>query len=178
MKKKKAKIAKEIIILMLLTILIMLILAVALYDFIPSNIQIPEIKEYSSDSTTTAIKQEIEYTNGGDLGIDMDKDKDKDEEIQTALKSYSIDSSDLTVYGQKNLYNSGNSNPFDYATEEQPSPSTGGNTTSPNGQNTTQTNTNSSTSTNTSSSTNTTNQSAGKPTNSTTGTFFENPASK
>lgn len=42
----------------------------------------------------------------------------------TALKSYSIEASDLTVYGQKNLYNSGNSNPFDYA-EEAPTQNTG-----------------------------------------------------
>ena len=162
MKKKKTNIMKEIIIFMILLILIMLILAVALYDYIPSNISIPQTIEYSSDSTTTSIKQEIAYTNGGDLTAD---DKNV-EEIETALKSYSINSSDLTVYGQKNLYNSGNSNPFDYATEETTTDTTENETQNTSGEQTTD-----------QSNTTTTNQSAGT-TNSTTGTFFENPASK
>lgn len=63
MKKRKKHIGKEIIIMMLVALLIMLISAVLLYDFIPSNINIPEVIEYSSDSTTTSIKQEIAYTN-------------------------------------------------------------------------------------------------------------------
>ena len=159
MKKRKTNVAKEIIVFMVLLILIMLILAVTLYEFIPANVNIPESIEYSSDSTTTAIKQEIMYTNGGDLTADQDKQDD----FEPALKSYSIDSFDLTVYGQKNLYNSGNSNPFDYATDE---PVQDGGTTDGQTQNQGSTTTN-----------NTTSTQAGT-TNTTTGTFFENPASK
>lgn len=93
---------KEIVILILLLILIMLILAVALYDFVPTNVNIPETISYTPDSKTTSIKQEIAYTNGGDVTPDQ-----TETELVTSLKSYSINASDLTVYGQKNLYNSG-----------------------------------------------------------------------
>ena len=126
-KRKKTSITKEVVILILLLILIMLIFAVALYDFIPSNIGVSDEISYSSDSKTTTIKQEIAYTNSGDLTADDDEifggdidasmDSESDSELITALKSYSIEASDLAVYGQKNLYNSGNSNPFDYSEE-------------------------------------------------------------
>ena len=111
--KAKNNIIKEVCIFLLLLILILLILAVALYDFIPANRNIPEAISYSSDSKTTSIKQEIAYTNGGDITADQN-----DAELVTSLKSYSINSSDLAVYSEKNLYNSGNSNPFDYVNEE------------------------------------------------------------
>lgn len=157
---------KEIVILILLLILIMLILAVALYDFVPTNVNIPETISYTPDSKTTSIKQEIAYTNGGDVTPDQ-----TETELVTSLKSYSINASDLTVYGQKNLYNSGNSNPFDYAEEAPANPPAEGNPTqTPSGSNTANTNTNSAGQTGTATNTNTN--------NSTTGTFFEKPNSK
>lgn len=88
----------------------------------------------------------------------------KDDDLITSLKSYSIDASDLTVYGQKNLYNSGNSNPFDYA-EETPAQNTAEGATT--GQSAEQ---NTASQTGTTGSTNTT--------TTTPGTFFENPSSK
>ena len=155
----KKSLRKEIFILILLLILIMLIVAVALYDFIPSNINMPETITYSSDSITTSIQQEIAYTNGGDISADQ-----SDSELVTSLKSYSITSSDLTVYEQKNLYNKANSNPFDYAEEQTP------------GQNNPTVENN----TNTTNTTTTTNQTPAQTTNQTTtpGTFFEKPNSK
>lgn len=108
----KKNYAKEIIIMMLLFIIIMLIMAVALYDFVPSSISIPELVEYTADSSTVSVKQEIEYTNGGDIVSESE-----DGEEVSALRSYSIEAGDLVMYSQKNLYNSGNSNPFDYAEE-------------------------------------------------------------
>ena len=159
MKKNKSGIMKEAIIFILLIILIMLILAVALYDFIPAKISMPEPIEYSADSTTTSIKQEIAYTNGGDMTAD-----ESNQGLITSLKSYSVESADLTMYGQKNLYNSGNSNPFDYA-EEEKAPAEGENPTYPSaGTTNEQTTTNSST--------------AGQKTESKTGTFFESKTSK
>lgn len=159
MKKRKGNPIKEICIIMLLTVLIILILAVTLYDIIPNDIAIPETIEYNADSKTTSIKQEIAYTNGGDSSAD---ESVSESELVTALKSYSIDAEDLNVYGQKNLYNSGNSNPFDYAPEETTTTST-----STDGTTTT-------TTTTTTSSGQTETQNA----NSTTGTFFEKPSSK
>ena len=141
----------------------MLILAVALYDFIPANVSVPETITYTSDTTTTSIKQEIAYTNGGDTTADTNQ---TDEQLVTSLKSYSIDSSDLTVYGEKNLYNSGNSNPFDYASEQQPATTPEQNpATTNNNSNQTQSGSDNQT---TNSTTNT----------STPGTFFESPTTK
>ncbi len=168
---------KEVFIFILLLILILLILAVALYDFIPANINVPETISYSPDTTTTSIKQEIAYTNGGDTTADSNQ---TDTELITSLKSYSINSSDLAVYGQKNLYNSGNSNPFDYA--EEASTSNGETTQNPNpstsegnkggGQNTSSSGSTSNQTTNTATPANTTSST------STPGTFFENTTSK
>lgn len=171
MKNKKSKIIKEAVIMVLLLVLVILVLAVALYDFIPANISISEPIEYTADSETTSVKQEIAYTNGGDATAD-----ESNKALMTSLKSYSIDASDLAVYGQKNLYNSGNSNPFDYAEEAtvpqnndktEVAPNTASNTTTENKttQTTTQANNN--------------NANAGATAQgSTQGTFFENASSK
>ena len=167
MKKKGTHIGKEVCIMLLLVILIMLILAVALYDFIPNDINVAKAIEYTADSATTSVKQEIAYTNGGDSSAD---DSATEQEIVTSLKSYSIEAGDLTVYGQKNLYNSGNSNPFDYATEAVTTPEPNNTTTNTTtGQPANTTNSNSATTTNTS---------GGNTTSSTTGTFFESSTSK
>ena len=168
MKKGKMNIVKEVFIMIVLILLITLILAVALYDFIPNDINISEAIEYTADSSTTSVKQEIAYTNRGDTTAD---DSLSDQEMVTSLKSYSVEASDLTVYGQKNLYNSGNSNPFDYAEEAPANPPAEGNPTqTPSGSNTANTNTNSAGQTGTATNTNTN--------NSATGTFFEKPNSK
>lgn len=168
MKKKKTHIEKEIFIAILLAILIMLILAVALYDFIPNDVNIVEPIEYTADSATTSVKQEIDTTNNGDLTADQQQTQ---QEIVTSLKSYSIEATDLTVYGQKNLYNSGNSNPFDYAPDDTTTQPTDGNTANNTvtEQQATTPSTNSATATNTTSNT---------TTNSPTGTFFESSTSK
>ena len=167
MKKGQINVAKEIFIIILLIILIMLILAVALYDFMPNDINLSEAIEYTADSTTTSIKQEIAYTNGGDTTADESM---SDQEMVTSLKSYSIEASDLTIYGQKNLYNSGNSNPFDYAEEATAETNTQNSTTEQPAENQT---TNAGEQTNQTQSNN--NNSA---TNSNVGTFFESPTSK
>ena len=166
MKKRNRNFQKEILIFMALLIIIMLIIAVALYDFIPSTVSIPETISYSSDSETTSIKQEIAYTNAGDSTADESANgtEKSNEDIITSLKSYSINASDLTVYGQKNLYNSGNSNPFDYAEDTQATTEQGK---TADGTNTTANNTTSASD----AQTNTT-------TNSATGTFFERANTK
>lgn len=175
MKKGGINIAKEIFIIIILMILIMLILAVALYDFIPNDVQVAKPIEYAADSETTTVKQEIAYTNGGDSTAD----ESTQQEMVTSLKSYSVEATDLTVYGEKNLYVKGNSNPFDYAEEAsaegQPENNAGENNTA-----------NTTTQTNTTNATQTTNtQTTASPANNTAsgnnsngGTFFESPSSK
>lgn len=186
--KSKKNIMKEVFIFIVLLILVLLILAVALYDYIPSNVSVAEIKEYSPDSKTTSIKQEIAYTNGGDTTADGMTEG----EFINSLKSYSIDASELALYAEKRSYERGNSNPFDDYTVEKET-TTQNNTT-------TQTNPNqnvgASANTNSTANTGTTNNNAPASVNtnapapttpatttesqaqSTTGTFFESPTSK
>jgi len=111
MKKRNSAIQKEVIIMLLLVILIMLILIVALYDFIPNDIVVSETISYSPDSVTTTVKQEIEYTNGGDAIAD--KSSSDIDEFEFG-EPYQITASDLETYNEKKLYDKGNSNPFDY----------------------------------------------------------------
>lgn len=164
MKAKNTGFMKEIIIFILLLILIMLILAVALYDFIPANISISKPIEYSADNVTTSIKQEIAYTNGGDVTAD----ETSDEALVTSLKSYSIEASDLNIYSEKNLFNRGNSNPFDYAQEETVETTTEEKTNTENNTGTEDSNKTQTTTTSTS----------GQKTESNAGTFFESSSSK
>lgn len=169
--KSKKNIVKEVFIFIILLILVLLILAVSLYDYIPSTIKVSEIKEYNADSKTTAIKQEIAYTNGGDTT----------ENDNGSLKSYSIEASDLSMFAQKN-YDKGNSNPFEYgieATTTNPTTTPDANNTS-NGTNNTNTTTGQPTTNNNTTTTpnNTTTVTPGTTNNSSTGTFFESPNSK
>lgn len=117
MKKSKTNVTNEIFILIALLILVILVLVMMLYEYSPRNVSVLEPISYASNSATTAIKQEISYTNGGDT-VD-DENFEIDGETITSLKSYSIEKSDLKVYSQKNLYNKGNSNPFEYAVEDE-----------------------------------------------------------
>lgn len=186
--KSKKNIMKEVFIFIVLLILVLLILAVALYDYVPSNVSIAEIKEYSPDSKTTSIKQEIAYTNGGDATADGMTEG----ELINSLKSYSIDASELAVYAEKKSYERGNSNPFDDYTVETETTTQNNTTTQTNpnqnvgaSANTTTTNTSTNNTTNTTTSANTNAPGTTTPATttesqaqSTTGTFFESPTSK
>lgn len=150
MKNSKTNIGTEIGIFIVLLIVVILLMAGMLYDYVPRQETVLEPISYSSNSATTTIKQEISRTNGGkNLNAD---NFEIDGESLTSLKSYSIEKSDLKVFSQKNLYNKGNSNPFEYAADEE---------TKENGQ-TTEDKT----------------VTQGTKNNSTTGTFFEKSSSK
>jgi len=179
--KKKKNMIKEIFIFIVLLILVLLVLAVTLYDYIPSNVNVAEVRKYKPDSKTTSIKQEIAYTNGGDISADTDSDA-----LITSLKSYSIEAADLNVYSN---FNKGNSNPFDdyYADTEtndkanSSTPSTTSsddklNSSTPSTTSTDKNNGSSNTTTNDANKSNTdiSNSSNGG----TVGTFFESPTSK
>ncbi len=173
---------KEVFIFIVLLILVLLILAVALYDYVPANISVAEIKEYSPDSKTTSIKQEIAYTNGGDATADGMTEG----ELINSLKSYSINASELAVYAEKRSYERGNSNPFDDYTVNTEA-TTPNNTTTSTTQNqnvgANPTTTPNTTTVNTNTNTNvgapaTTTTTPATQTQTTTGTFFESPNSK
>lgn len=92
-----AKTIKEIIILLLVCLVTMLILAIALYQYIPNRKVVPEIKKY-------AATEEIQ-----DLLEDNIDTKKEDEDV---ILTYEVTSSDLNNYQSTNVYVPGKTNPF------------------------------------------------------------------
>lgn len=91
------KVIKEIIIMLVVCLLTMLVLAIALYQYIPSKKIVPEISTY----TASADVQDL-------LEDDIDSRTNKDKVILT----YEVTSSDLNNYQTTKDYVPGKSNPF------------------------------------------------------------------
>lgn len=106
---------RETIISLLVAIAVLLILSVALYNYMPSNKVIPETVEYTP---TKEIQQQL--------------NSQVDEEQETT-EPYVVTANDLDNYEKTNEYNPGKANPFAAASE----PSTGGTTGNSNTGNTT-----------------------------------------
>ncbi len=122
-------ILKEVIIFLLLLIVIALVLGVLFYDHIPNNKIVPTaLKPYE---LSEEVQEELNET--------MSRSS------ENIVKTYYIDSSDLSVYASTKDYNKGKVNPFEDYTSE----NTTNNTTS-------NTNTSSNTSTTNTKNTNTT----------------------
>ena len=112
-------IIKEIFIFLLLLLAIVLVLGILFYDYIPNSKIVPvALKPYE---LTEEVKQELNETMSSSS--------------ENIIKTYYIDSSDLSVYASTKDYNKGKVNPFeDYTATDS--------TTSPNTTNTTNNNTN------------------------------------
>ena len=88
-------IIREIIIALLVCLAVLLILCVALYNFIPSNKLIPEKVEYTP---TKEIQNQL------DAAVE-----DSSEEI---IMTYEVTANDLDNFEKKDQYNPGKANPF------------------------------------------------------------------
>ena len=95
-----AKVIKEIIIMLLICLISMLILAVALYDYIPNRKVVAEVATYTTS-------QEIEAQLADDI----------DSEEKEVVLTYEVTSSDLNSYEVKNEYIPGKANPFEEYSE-------------------------------------------------------------
>lgn len=95
-------IIKEIFIFLLLLVVIALVLGVIFYDYVPNNKVVPTaLKPYQ---LTEEVREELNET--------MSRSS------ENIVKTYYIDSSDLSVYASTKDYNKGKVNPFeDYTTE-------------------------------------------------------------
>lgn len=93
-------IAKETGIVILLLIAVALVMGILFYEYIPNNKTIPaKIEEY-------ALPQEVK----NELEASMSAE-------QNIIRTYYIDSSDLSIYEASNDYDKGKANPFaDYST--------------------------------------------------------------
>lgn len=94
-------IIKETLIFLLLLFVIMLVLGIMFYDYVPNNKVVPiALKSYELSETT---QEELRETISS--------------ESENIVKTYYIDSSDLSVYASTKDYNKGKANPFeDYTT--------------------------------------------------------------
>ena len=93
---------KEIFIFLLLLLVIALVLGIMFYDYIPNNKTVP-----------TALKQ---YELAPEAQEELNETMSRSSE--NIVKTYYIDSSDLSVYASTKDYNKGKVNPFeDYTTE-------------------------------------------------------------
>ena len=95
---------KEIFIFLLLLLVIALVLGIMFYDYIPNNKTVP-----------TALKQE-------ELNETMSRSS------ENIVKTYYIDSSDLSAYASTKDYNKGKVNPFEDYTSENTTNNTTNNT--------------------------------------------------
>lgn len=89
------EIIREIFIILALCFLIILLLGVLLYDYVPSNKEIPAEISYK---TPQEVKEELQTVG------DVDEDK--------VILTYKIDEADLYNYQRVNDYKPGKTNPF------------------------------------------------------------------
>ena len=92
-----AKVIKEIIIMLLVCLLTMLILAIALYKYIPNRKTVPGVVKYTASEDVQDLLSD---------NIDAQNDSDK------VVLTYDITASDLSGYQSANTYVPGKSNPF------------------------------------------------------------------
>lgn len=103
---------KEIFIFLLLLLVIALVLGIMFYDYIPNNKTVP-----------TALKQ---YELAPEAQEELNETMSRSSE--NIVKTYYIDSSDLSAYASTKDYNKGKVNPFEDYTSENTTNNTTSNT--------------------------------------------------
>lgn len=92
-----AKVIKEIIIMLVICLLTMLVLAIALYRYIPNRKAVPEVVIYTASEDVQDLLED---------NIDTKSDQDN------VILTYEVTASDLSGYQSTNTYVPGKSNPF------------------------------------------------------------------
>ncbi len=100
---------KNIILIIALAAVIIMIIAILLYDFIPSSSTVTEPNIYAADTKTTKVLSEI-ADDSGSLGTSDKNSSDTSSGI--VLQSYSITETDLALYAASNSYEKGKADPF------------------------------------------------------------------
>ena len=101
---------KNIVLIVALAAVIVIIIAILLYDFIPSGSTVAEPKIYTADASTTKILSEIAEESSS-LN-DQQNNAGSSTEPNIVLKSYSITETDLALYTASNEYEPGKADPF------------------------------------------------------------------
>lgn len=101
---------KNIILILALSAVIIMVIAILLYDFIPSSSTVAEPNIYTADSKTTKVLSEIaEESSSLDSTTDGTSNGTKSNIV---LKSYSITETDLALYSASKDYDKGKADPF------------------------------------------------------------------
>lgn len=108
------KIIKEITIGILLAIVIIILLIIALYEYMPAQKTVSSVETYQRTGQTSNVLQEIATSSLAGKNN------------ESIIKSYSISSSDLSIYGKTGSYDKGRGDPFADVNELE-SNTTGGN---------------------------------------------------
>ena len=128
------KTVKEIIIMLLVCLITMLVLAIVLYQYIPSKKVVPDVAHYTASETVKDLLED-----------DIDE-RDKSDKV---ILTYEVTSSDLRNYQTTKDYVPGKSNPFASYTETTTEEEANGKSTNKAGQTTGGTNTKTKSATNT-----------------------------
>ena len=153
-----AKVIKEIIIMLVICLLTMLVLAIALYRYIPNRKAVPEVVTYTASEDVQDLLED---------NIDTKSDQDN------VILTYEVTASDLSGYQSTNTYVPGKSNPFAPA-----SSSTTDNGDTSNGSGNTGNNNNSSSTNQENSNKNTTQTNPNQSSESTTPNVYQNNGTK
>lgn len=92
---------KEVFRIILLAIAILILLVIALYEYVPSSITLTEVTPYKQLGETANIIKQVSDTTSGE-----------EEANESIIKSYTVTEQDLKRYEGTYKYNSGRGNPF------------------------------------------------------------------
>ena len=91
----------EVIRIILLAIAILILLVIALYEYVPSSIVLSEVTPYRQSDEISNIIEQVSDTTSGENGED-----------ESIIKSYTVTEKDLENYKGTYKYNNGRGNPF------------------------------------------------------------------
>ena len=91
----------EVIRIILLAIAILILLVIALYEYVPSSIVLTEVTPYRQSDEISNIIEQVSDTTSGEDGED-----------ESIIKSYTVTEKDLENYKGTYKYNNGRGNPF------------------------------------------------------------------
>lgn len=111
---------KELFIGVMLLMIVVFTLGIIFYDSMPNNKLAPTSITYTADATVTSTIQQIseEKSNSSNNSSSSSDSNSSGIDFGSVIASYSIGSTDLSIYESRKNYESGKSDPFEDYVEE------------------------------------------------------------
>ena len=111
---------KELFIGVMLLMIVIFTLGIIFYDSMPNNKLAPTSITYTADATVTSTIQQIaeEKSNSSNNSSPSSDSNSSGIDFGSVIASYSIGSTDLSIYESRKNYESGKSDPFEDYVEE------------------------------------------------------------